>query len=103
MSVSDLATGVGISRGWASRVVEELERSGYVDRRRSDDDRRIVYVRLSAASAIEIERLYRWRGDAVDAALAPFDPGERLVIRAFLARLVLELQQTAVLDPHVAP
>ena len=101
VSVSELAAGVGISRGWASRVVEELERAGYVERERSAADRRIVRVRLSDASATEIERVYRWRGDAVDAALAPFDPSERAVIRAFLNRVVEELRQAADLDSHL--
>lgn len=95
LSVSELAAGLGVSRGWASRIVEELERAGYIERRRSIEDRRVVRVSLSPASMVDIEREYRWRGDAVDAALEPLDPREREAVRRFLTTLVGEMRQAA--------
>ena len=95
MTVGELGRGLGISRGWASRVIEELEVAGYVERERRLDDRRVVKVRLRPASIAEVERAYRWRGDAVEAALQPFDDAERTVIQRFLRRVVDEMRAAA--------
>jgi len=95
LTVGQLGRGLGISRGWASRVVEELELAGYVERERQPDDRRVVKVRLRPASLGEVERAYRGQAQAVDAALAPFDDAERAVIRDFLRRVVAELRAVA--------
>ena len=95
MTIGELGLGLGISRGWASRVIEELEVAGYVERERRLDDRRVVKVRLRPASIAEVERAYRWRGDAVEAALEPFDDAERTVIQRFLRRVVDEMRAAA--------
>jgi DNA-binding MarR family transcriptional regulator len=95
LTVGQLGRDLGISRGWASRVVEELELAGYLERERRLDDRRVVKIRLRPASIEEVERAYRWRGDAVEAALAPFDDAERAVIQLFLRRVVDEMRVAA--------
>src|SRR5664279_2019982 len=61
-TVGQLASGLGISYGWASRVVEELENAGYAIRERDADDRRVVRVRLNPDKIEEVERAYQWRG-----------------------------------------
>ncbi len=86
-TVGQLATGLGISYGWASRVVEELESAGYAIRERDTEDRRVVRVRLNPAKIDEVERAYQWRGDAVRAALEPLRDPEREAVRLFLRRL----------------
>lgn len=95
LTIGQLGSGLGISPGWASRVVAELEQAGYVERERMVDDRRVVKIRLRPESIAEVERAYRWRGEAVDAALAPFDAAEQAVIRQFLRRVVDELRAAA--------
>ena len=94
-TVGQLATGLGISRGWASRVAEELVERGHVARESDPGDRRIVHLRLTEHSLAEIERAYRWRGDVVAAALAEHDPTEREAIRRFLRRVVDDLSNRA--------
>ena len=96
LTVGQLGRGLGISRGWASRVVEELELAGYVERERQPDDRRVVKIRLRPASLGEVERAYRGQAEAVNVALAPFDDAERTVIQDFLRRVVIELRSAAV-------
>lgn len=86
-TVGQLATGLGISYGWASRVVEELEAAGYATRERDADDRRVVRVRLDPAKVGEVERAYHWRGESVAAALEPLPESERAAVRLFLRRL----------------
>jgi DNA-binding MarR family transcriptional regulator len=86
-TVGQLASGLGISYGWASRVVEELENAGYAIRERDSDDRRVVRVRLNPDKIQEVERAYQWRGATVAAALEPLAAPEREAVRIFLRRL----------------
>jgi DNA-binding MarR family transcriptional regulator len=86
-TVGQLASGLGISYGWASRVVEELEAAGYCTRERDAEDRRVVRVRLNPARVGEVERAYHWRGESVAAALEPLPESERAAVRLFLRRL----------------
>jgi len=94
-TIGQLATGIGVSQGWASRVVDEMERAGYVARERDPGDRRVVRVSLVPAAVERVEKAYRWRGDAVEAALEGMSPKDRAVIAAFLRRFVDEVKASA--------
>jgi DNA-binding MarR family transcriptional regulator len=87
-TMGQLAAGLGISQGWASRVLDEMERAGYLERQRDPDDRRVVRVSLVPAAVERVERAYRWRGDAVESALEGMSPEERGAVRTFLLRFV---------------
>jgi DNA-binding MarR family transcriptional regulator len=86
-TVGQIASGLGISYGWASRVVEELEAVGYVTRERDSDDRRVVRVRLNPAKLKDVERAYEWHGQVVEEALDPLSESEREAVRVFLRRV----------------
>lgn len=94
-TIGELAAGLGISLGWASRVAEELEKSGHFVRERDAGDRRVVRLRLAPSAIAEVERAYRWRGDAVERALETLTPSERAALRTFLRRLIDELTPSA--------
>jgi DNA-binding MarR family transcriptional regulator len=94
-TVGQLASGLGISYGWASRVVEELESTGYLIRERDTDDRRIVRVRLNPAKLGDVERAYEWRGRAVEEALEPLSESEQGAVRLFLRRVTELLREGA--------
>ncbi len=94
-TVGQLATGLGISLGWASRVVSELEADGLTQRRVDPGDRRVVIVALTPAATDLVEREYRWRGDVVEQALASLDHDGRQAVMAFLRRVAHELAQPA--------
>ena len=87
-TVGELADGLGVSMGWASRIADELERAGHIRRERDPLDRRVVRLRLSAHFARVAEELYQQRGAAVAAALATLGPEERDVVGRFLRRLI---------------
>ncbi len=87
-TIGQLATGLGVSQGWASRVVDEMEKAGYVVRERDPADRRVVRVSLVPAAVERVEKAYRWRGDAVEAALEGMSPEERAAVAEFLRRFV---------------
>ena len=90
-TVGELAEGLGISMGWASRVVSELEASGLVARMSDPHDRRVVRVSLTPQAIEVVHRAYRWRADAIDRALAPLDDAGRVAVRTFLRGAVEEL------------
>jgi DNA-binding MarR family transcriptional regulator len=93
-TIGELAAGLGISYGWASRIVAELEASGMV--RRSDDphDRRVVNVSLTDEATQTLADVYRWRRDAVARALGPLDAAGRDAVTVFLRRITDELGGT---------
>jgi DNA-binding MarR family transcriptional regulator len=93
-TVGQLASGLGISYGWASRVVDELEAARYIVRERDASDRRVVRVRLDEAALEQVERAYAWRGEAVRHALEPLSESERAAVRLFLRR-VIDLMRAA--------
>lgn len=94
-TIGQLATGLGVSQGWASRLVDDMERAGYVSRERDPGDRRVVRVRLVPAAVERVEKAYRWRGDAVEAALEGMSPAERAAVAAFLRKFVDEVRASA--------
>jgi DNA-binding MarR family transcriptional regulator len=47
VKISELSEKLGLSNSTVSGVVDRLEKQGYVMRIRSQEDRRVVYVRLS--------------------------------------------------------
>jgi DNA-binding MarR family transcriptional regulator len=90
-TIGDLARGLGVSYGWASRIASELESSGLVERRTDAGDRRVVHVALAPSAVEVIEQAYRWRGGAIERALEPLDERGREAVRVFLRRATREL------------
>ncbi len=90
-TIGELAAGLGISYGWASRVVSELESTGLLERRVDPSDRRIVRVSLTAEAMDMVVRTYRWRGEAVERALTGLDANGRRAVTDFLRRVTVEL------------
>jgi DNA-binding MarR family transcriptional regulator len=91
-TIGELAEGLGVSVGWASRIADELERAGYVVRERDELDRRIVRLHLSPGTRTQAGQLYRARGRVVARALADLDAAERETVSRFLRRLTSELE-----------
>jgi DNA-binding MarR family transcriptional regulator len=93
-TVGQLASGVGISYGWASRVVEELEAGGYAIRERDADDRRIVRVRLNPQKLEQVRHAYQWRVGIIEEALEPMSDSEREIVQGFLRRVTELLRES---------
>jgi DNA-binding MarR family transcriptional regulator len=102
-TVGELAEGLGVSMGWASRIADELERAGHVQRERDAVDRRVVRLRLSPHFARVAEEMYRARGRAVAEALATLRQDEREAVGRFLRRLIEGLEGLAGGPPNDSP
>jgi DNA-binding MarR family transcriptional regulator len=95
MTVGELAEGLGVSLGWASRVADELATAGLLNRVRDGRDRRIVQLRLTERATALSDRLWSDREGSIVAALGEAAPNERQVIARFLRRLTTELERHA--------
>lgn len=48
MKISDLSEKLGLSNSTVSGIIDRLEKQGYVERTRSTEDRRVVYVNITS-------------------------------------------------------
>ena len=87
-TASDIASDLGHDSGALTRVVDQLERGGYLQRNRSSKDRRVVELRLTAAGRAIIDQLLPLVVDHTNAALAPLSKSEFVQLRSYLVRLL---------------
>jgi DNA-binding MarR family transcriptional regulator len=87
-TASDIASDLGHDSGALTRVVDQLERRGYLQRNRSAKDRRVVELRLTAAGRAIIDQLLPLVVDHTNAALAPLSTSEFVQLRSYLVRLL---------------
>jgi DNA-binding MarR family transcriptional regulator len=87
LTVGVLAEGAGVAPPTATRMLDCLERDGYITRRHSEFDRRSVLISLTesgrAAADAAHERVNAWRRRIFDA----LEPEEREQAAALLTRL----------------
>lgn len=55
MKVSDLSEKMGLSNSTVSGIIDRLENHGYVERTRSEEDRRVVIVKLTTDTKAKIK------------------------------------------------
>jgi DNA-binding MarR family transcriptional regulator len=79
-------TGLGTT-GAVTRMVDRLERAGYVRRQRDASDRRKVVVAPMPEAMAELAQHYAEKGRHVDAVLRRRDPAQLRVIAEFLDEL----------------
>lgn len=91
-TVGELAEGVGVSLGWASRVADELVSIGLLERVRNENDRRVVQLQLTPSATAINSRLWNEREGAITTALSEVSPEQRPVIARFLRKLAAELE-----------
>lgn len=87
-TASDIASDLGHDSGALTRVVDQLERRGYLQRSRSTKDRRVVELKLTPAGKVIIDELLPLVVDHTNAALAPLSKSEFVQLRSYLVRLL---------------
>ena len=83
----EVARLAGVSRASVSGVLNTLERDGWVVRERSDEDRRIVIVRLTDRGHRAAVEAFKKNHEVEKAWLANFSAAEIKTLIAFLHRL----------------
>lgn len=82
MTVTELATVLGISAPSASSIVDRMEEHGLVERIRDEIDRRVVHVRLASRGQTVIEELVGLKRDQLHRILAAMSDEELATVVA---------------------
>jgi MarR family transcriptional regulator, organic hydroperoxide resistance regulator len=90
--VGELAAAAEISHPTATRMLDLLERSGAIERRHSELDRRVVSVRLTRKGRRLLERKRALISDKRRALYESLDEGEREQAVQLLRRLAVEIE-----------
>ncbi|MFI5531999.1 MarR family winged helix-turn-helix transcriptional regulator [Kitasatospora sp. NPDC051853] len=102
-SQSALVEHLGLDASTVTRMVQRLEQSGFVRRRRSESDRRAVTVEATAAARALRDRIAEAWGELEDITLAGLDRSERATLLHLLGRLTDNLDRPAAPAPAPAP
>lgn len=87
VSQSELADMLEVERPTAGRMIDRLERKGWVTRRADAGDRRVKRLYLTAeAEGVQAE-MGHIAAETVDDAMASLAPGERLALTGMLERV----------------
>jgi DNA-binding MarR family transcriptional regulator len=93
-TASDIARDLGHDTGALTRVVDQLEARGFLQRRRSAQDRRQVELRLTPAGHAIVKKLLPLVVDQTNQALTPLTRDEFGQMHRALVRLVEHAQAT---------
>jgi DNA-binding MarR family transcriptional regulator len=88
LSVSSLATAIGVDQPRASRLVQEGVERGLVRRVPDPSDARRALLQLTAAGRSQLGDVQNHRRSAVEAALASFTPEEARTFAELFDRFV---------------
>jgi len=76
-TAGDLIAGLGIDRGYLSRILKDFAKSGYLKRERSAQDRRRINLKLSKKGEAAFRPLDEKSSEAVGRLLAGLSEGDR--------------------------
>lgn len=92
LTASDLCREMRHDNGALTRMLDQLEERGYVERERSHEDRRVVELQLSAAGRRKIAELLPLAVDRLNSALAEFSKAEFAELTRLLNKLIAHLK-----------
>ena len=87
-SMQDIARELGFTKGGATRVVNRLEKKGYIQRQRSPEDGRVCCVKVTAPGSVLVKSVNREKEDRIVKIMASVDPGMQAVIKTALQSFV---------------
>jgi len=94
-SQSELAEMLEIDRASAGRMIDRMEKSGWIERRADGLDRRIWRLHLTTEARRMHAKMWRRAEATVDDALGPLSLAERAQFTRMAARVKERLQQMA--------
>jgi DNA-binding MarR family transcriptional regulator len=87
-TMSQVAALLKVTLGTFTIIAGRLVRKGYVLKERSDNDRRIVYVRLTEAGQRAFRRHEAFHREMTGKVLAGLEPDEKKLLAGTLQRLI---------------
>jgi len=94
-SQTELADMLEIDRASAGRMIDRMQKNGWVERRADSEDRRINRLYLTADARRAHKETWTIAEDTVDDALAPLSAAERDQFTRLAARVKVQLQSMA--------
>lgn len=94
-SQTELADMLEIDRASAGRMIDRMQKNGWVERRADSDDRRINRLYLTADARRAHKNMWAVAEATVDDALAPLSTAEREQFTRLAARVKGQLQSMA--------
>lgn len=93
LTASELCRKMLHDNGALTRMLDQLEERGYVERQRNQQDRRVVDLQLTEAGRLKVEDLTPQVVDNLNRILAPFTPEEFAELTRLLEKLKTRLQE----------
>lgn len=93
-SMQEIAKDLGFTKGGATRVVNRLEKKGYIERLRSTEDGRVCCVNVTSLGNMLVKSVSRDNKNRIDKIMSKIDPGMQEVIetafRSFVQAIRVE-------------
>jgi DNA-binding MarR family transcriptional regulator len=88
LAAAELAKQYGIDASAVTRLIDRLEKRGLLVRVRSEDDRRVVKLRLTEQGRVYAERMPALYDEVLDKLLRGFSPEEVGLLKSMLRRML---------------
>lgn len=92
-SMQHIAQGLGFTKSGATRVVDRLEKRGFLKRMRSPEDGRVCCVEPTLSGSALVERINRENQRRLAHILSNLDPSMQQVLQASLVSLVQAMRE----------
>ena len=92
LSVGEIARELAVTQPTVSGAISALERKGLIARERSEDDGRVVHIRLTAAGHRQTQAMATWP-DVLLRAIGDLDEHEQGVFVKGLMKMIRSLQE----------
>lgn len=90
---SELSTALGSSRTNATRIADELEKRGWIERRDSDNDRRCLYLHLTEQGNAFLHQLLPPQHQSLSHLWSSLSQEENKQFEAIMRKLLAQLDQ----------
>lgn len=90
---SELSSALGSSRTNATRIADELEKRGWIERRESDNDRRCLYLQLTDKGLDFLSQLLPPQHNCLHQIWSSLDQDEKTQLEAITRKLLTRLDQ----------
>lgn len=87
-SMQEIAGSLGITKSGATRLVNRLEKKGYVKRKRSPEDGRVCCVTITPPGRALVKAISQQNKGRIDRIMAKIDPSMQTVIETALRSFV---------------
>jgi MarR family 2-MHQ and catechol resistance regulon transcriptional repressor len=91
-SMQEIARSLGITKSGVTRLVNRLEKKGYVQRQRSPEDGRVCCIKVTPPGRELVKTISRQNQDRIDRIMAKIDPAMQQVIETALRSFVRAIQ-----------